>query len=504
MRISTNSLAAVMFAASLPVQDDWYDYINPFGYLGQRVGKVVADGWTAMMLGLWNAGLFVLRHVLVFVDSFMTPFLGQDGPAKEIYQVTFWFALSLAVILIFVQVGVAAARRDGESLARAFIGSGQFLGVWMLWLTLAGAIVVAAGGLTVGILKLLLDIEVLSDWDPFGAFSTEDISDGTIATVLGLLGLFIWVAALAMFMVWLGRAAALLVLAATTPISAAGLVSEVGRAWFWKSLRWFLAAAFTPVIMVLIIGLGVSLTTGVITEGTPGINTDIGTALVGAVLICMSSVAPLGLFRMLAFVDPGTTSGASMRAGLQAQGGLSTFAQNMLGGRSGSDTSSAASTSDHMGRSSGETSAESTGMARMNGGSTAGAGGTGEAAGTSGAGAAGGTGSAAGSAGGAGAGSAASTGAAAGAAGGVAGGVGAVAGAYAGGLAAFRKVGVAGTSVVGDVANQSGMGHESYQPDFTGHSSGQTRPVSGRRGGQVPVPERDGDADEDHSNEEAG
>ncbi|MGB3186277.1 MAG: hypothetical protein WBB15_10480 [Ornithinimicrobium sp.] len=178
---------------------------------------------------------------------------------------TFWIALSLALILIFTQLGVAAARHDGESLARAFIGAGQFLGVWMLWLTLAGAIVVAAGGLTVGILTLLLDIEALSDWDPFGAFSTEDITDGTIATVLGLLELFIWVAALAMFVVWLGRAAALLVLTATTPISAAGLVSEAGRAWFWKSLRWILAVAFTPVIMVLIIGLGVSLTTGVIT-----------------------------------------------------------------------------------------------------------------------------------------------------------------------------------------------------------------------------------------------
>ena len=495
VRISTTSLAATMFAARLPVQDDWYDYINPFGYLGERVGKVVADGWTAMMLGLWNAGLFVLRHVLVFVDSFMTPYLGEDGPAKEIYQVTFWIALSLAVILIFAQLGVAAARHDGESLARAFIGSGQFLGVWMLWLTLAGAIVVAAGGLTRGLLEMLLEIEALSDWDPFGAFSTEDITDGTIATVLGLLGLFIWVAALAMFVVWLGRAAALLVLAATTPISAAGLVSEAGRAWFWKSLRWFLAAAFTPVIMVLIIGLGVSLTTGVITEGTPGIDTDIGTALVGSVLICMSSVAPLGLFRMLAFVDPGTTSGASMRAGLQAQGGMSNFAQNMLGGRSGSDTSSAASTSDNMGRSSGEASAESTGMSRM-GSSTAGAG---EAAGTSGASATGGS-----SAGGAGAGSAASTGTAAGVGAGVATGVGAAAGAYVAGMAAFRQVGVSGTSVVGDVANQAGMGHESYQPDFTGHSNGATRPVSGRRGGQVPVPERGGDRDDDPSDEEAG
>ncbi len=477
-----------MFLVTLPAQENWYDYLNPFGYLGDRVGKVVADGWTAMMLGLWNAGLFVLRHVLVFVDFFMTPYLGEDGPAKEIYQVTFWIALSLVGILIFVQLGVAAARRDGESLARAFIGTAQFLGVWMLWLSLATAMVLAAGGLTTGLLKMLLDVEVMSAWDPFGAFGTDDITDGTIATVLGLMGLFIWVAALAMFVVWLGRAATLLVLAATTPISAAGLVSDAGRTWFWKSLRWFLAAAFTPVIMVLILGLGVSLTNGVITADTPGVNNDIGTAITGAMLICISSVSPLALFRMLAFVDPGTTSGASMRAGLQAQGGISNFAQKLMSGRGGSDTGSEASTGDSMGRSSGEGSAESTGVSRMGGGG-------GEAAGSTGAGAAEGAGGA-GAAGGSG-----GAGAAAGGAGAAATGVGVVAGAYIAGLAAFNKAGTTGTSVVGDVANQAGTGHESYQPDFTGHSSGDTRPVSGRRGGQVPVPERGGDQDESEGTE---
>ena len=45
----------------------------------------------------------------------------------------------------------------------------------------------------------------------------------------------------------LTRGAALLVLAATNPIAAAGLVWEGGRAWFWKAFRWFHAAAFTPV-----------------------------------------------------------------------------------------------------------------------------------------------------------------------------------------------------------------------------------------------------------------
>ena len=61
-----------------------------------------------------------------------------------------------------------------------------------------------------------------------------------------------------------------MVLAATTPISAAGLVSDAGRPWFWKSLRWFHAAAATPLLMVLVIGVGVQMAGGVATGAACG------------------------------------------------------------------------------------------------------------------------------------------------------------------------------------------------------------------------------------------
>ena len=48
----------------------------------------------------------------------------------------------------------------------------------------------------------------------------------------------------------------------------------------------------------------------------------IGTAVPGVVLISSGCFAPLALFKLLAFVDPGTSSGAAMRAGLAAQGGV--------------------------------------------------------------------------------------------------------------------------------------------------------------------------------------
>ena len=66
-------------------------------------------------------------------------------------------------------------------------------------------------------------------------------------------------------------------------------------------------------------------------------------------LILVGCFAPLALFKLLAFVDPGTSSGAAMRAGLAAQGGL----QGLLRGDPAGETSAAASSSDANGRSQG-------------------------------------------------------------------------------------------------------------------------------------------------------
>ena len=143
------------------------------------------------------------------------------------------------------------------------LGLGQFLVVWGGWVGFGVAVVYACGGLTRALMRSLLNVTSWSSWQPWAPFSVDDITDGTVATVLGLMGLLLWLAAIGHLLVMITRSAALIVLAATTPVAAAGLVSDAGRTWFWKSLRWFLAAAFTPVLMVLMLGIGVQITTGV-------------------------------------------------------------------------------------------------------------------------------------------------------------------------------------------------------------------------------------------------
>jgi hypothetical protein len=150
-------------------------------------------------------------------------------------------------------------------------------------------------------------------------------------------------------------------LAATTPIAAAGLVWEGGKGWFWKAFRWFHAAAFTPVVMVVMFGLGAQVSNGVALGLSSDLQTAVGSALPGVLLIVTGSFAPLALFKLLAFVDPGTSSGSAMRAGWDAQGGF----QGLMNGRgTDGDTSDAASSSDDNGQSQGEAASEATGNDR--------------------------------------------------------------------------------------------------------------------------------------------
>jgi hypothetical protein len=394
------------------------DFLNPFTYLGSAAGKVVADGWTAAMLGLWNAGLWLLKLVLTIVDAFTVPDLSEGGPGAQVYQMTFWIAGALMLLLAMVQLALTAARRDGKSVARVLVGTGQFVMVWAGWIALAVLIVAACGGLTRALMSKLLHIDKWAQFDPLGTqISTKDISDGTVATVLGFMGIFMVFAAIGHLLVMLTRAGALMVLAATTPIAAGGLVSDAGQSWFWKSLRWFIAAAFTPVVMILVLGIGVQMTSGGATGMTDSLQKAIGTAVPGVVLICIGCFSPLALFKLLAFVDPGTSSGSALRAGLAAQGGLS----GLIGGRQGQSGSEAASTTDANGRSQGESSGEDSTSARFSS-------------------------------------------SARGLVGQLGGALGQAAGA---GMGAMESIGSRGAAVAADVTNQMGVGHNNYVPDFS-------------------------------------
>lgn len=424
------------------------DIPNPFEAIGDVIAKAAADAWTAAMLAIWNSGLFVLRIVLTFSELFLTPDLSADGPGKDVYAFTLWLALSLVVILAMIQLGAAAFKREGKSLARAFIGAGQFVLVCACWFGYCVMIIAACGALTKALMKSLLKVQTWPDWDPLGGLGIDDITDAGVATALAFLGIFLWLAAIGHVLVYLARAASLLVLTATGPLAAAGLVSDFTRSWFWKSLRWFHAAAFTPVLMVMVLGIGVQFANGVAAHLAEDTAKAFGTALPAVMTILISVVAPLSLFKLLAFVDPGTPSGASFRQGMAIQGGL----QGLLGGGGAGGGSSAASTTDANGRSSGEQSAEASTGDRFSK-STQGALGS----------------------------------------------FGPVGQALSTGMGWINSAGAKATSLMSDETNQAGVGQSTYGPDFSGMGGRQSGGQSGGQGGTHPGSQSGDQSDGDSS-----
>ena len=154
-------------------------------------------------------------------------------------------------------------------------------------------------------------------------------------------------------------------------------------------------------------------------------------------LILVGCFAPLALFKLLAFVDPGTSSGAAMRAGLAAQGGISGL---LAGGDAGG--SSAASSSDAGGRSQGEVGAEAATTSRV-----------------------------------------------ASAAGKVLGPVGT-------GLGVAVGAGAAAATIGADLTNQMGVGHNTYIPDFGGGSRSKGRNNGGPSNADQNNPEINGAGDQ--------
>lgn len=390
------------------------DPFNPFGSLAGVADNVVADGWTRMMLSIWNAGVWLLKIILRFENYLLTPDISESGPAAPVYQVTLWLAATLLVVMLMIQLGTAAVRRDGKSISRVLLGTAQFVIVWVAWIGYGVAIIAACAALNKAFLLALFQVDDLAAWEPWSVLTGAEITDAVIATVLGWLGMLVWLAGITHLIVMLTRAGALVVLAAVTPISAAGLVSEVGRDWFWKSFRWFHAAAFSPVLMTLLMGTGIRLASGAVAGEDGSVQASIANALLATVMILMSAVSPMALFKLLAFTDPGTSSGAAVRTGMAAVGGIGGLLQG--GGEGGSG---AASQADTNGRASGEQQAEDANSSRMI--------------------------------------------SAAGTAASLLSPVGAVVGTA---MKAFAMVGGAAASITSDVTNQMGVGHNTYQPDW--------------------------------------
>ena len=93
-------------------------------------------------------------------------------------------------IMFLVQLALVLVRRDGKTLGQLLLGTVQFGAVWLGYLGIASAAVTAASGLARGILRAMLHVDGFSALD-LSRSMPRAISDATVATVLGVVGLLL-------------------------------------------------------------------------------------------------------------------------------------------------------------------------------------------------------------------------------------------------------------------------------------------------------------------------
>jgi len=338
--------------------------LNPMTWLGSAASAAVGDVWKAAMIGLWSAGLWLLQLAFKIIDAFSTPDLSANGPMAAVLPTTLSIGAGVAVLMMFVQLAVALIRRDGQSLGRVLLGIAQFGAVWLAYLGVAAGLVAAASGLEQTLLHTMLQVDRMGAVDLTRSWPRQ-VEDTTLATVLGVLSLLLVIpAAFFYLLIMFVREAALIILVATAPISAAGLVNDSTKAWFWKSLRWFISCLLISPAAALVLGVGVKLSAGVVAGNGDKTAAAAGMAVVGTIVIAIGACCPLVLFRLLAFVEPGTASGAALRQSWSQAGGMSGV---ISGGPTQGAASSAAAVSGSDGRSGGESGAESQTGSRLAG-----------------------------------------------------------------------------------------------------------------------------------------
>ena len=370
--------------------------------LNSAVGGVI----DTIMKGIWAASVWLLRSVFELVDSFTTlNFVSVDGgidptsPIATIWPLMRWVSLVIATGLFFLQLATTMLR-GGRGMFR--LATGPLAYAIAVGMTAGGiGLLFAAGD---GLTTMMLDQGLKADGfvgvldspaaakffipapnldaptgplDPVspqaraesaGALASQ-LDATTRAVVLGIVAVFAVIpAGLGFLLENIFRLAVFAVLVATSPITAAGLLADATASWFWRGLRWAITAAVLKPALALVLIIGVNMLSR--PTGLSGLLAAAGVLLVA--LFC-----PFALYRLLAFVDPGTNAGMTARGFLNTSG--------LSGGGSGGGGAGGGSGSDGSGGGDGGEAAHAARFDAAGGGSGGSAGG----AGTGGAGAGG-------------------------------------------------------------------------------------------------------------------
>ena len=305
------------------------DILRLLGLLGDAGGAAIKEGVTsvfdAQMWAIWTGSLSILQGAFEIADEFSIFTVSTtDGPVSVLWPMMLWVSGILALGLFFWQI-VTTMLHGGRGFLRLLGGPVQYGVALAATVGLVAAFLAAADGLTDGILEEGLHVHNFQD--ALHATSFDDVvSDQIKSVAAALAGVFgVVPAGLGYTIEMLFREAAVYVLVATVPLTAAGLLANVTAVWFWRSVRWMLAAIAMKPVLALTLVLGIAIVGGA--QGLSGLLAGVGVLLIS---LCV----PLVLFKLFAFVDPNTERGAAFRDQL-SNAGVDSYGADSIAGKAG-------------------------------------------------------------------------------------------------------------------------------------------------------------------------
>ncbi|GAA0812024.1 hypothetical protein [Spirilliplanes yamanashiensis] len=341
-------------------------WANPLACAGDVVGGVAGgvagSAWEAVCRSFADAAVSLLEF---FANGFVT--IGsvdlQSPGVRDVYATSLGLAALVAVFLLLVQIARTAMTHEGSALAYGLVGLGKAALAFMVTLTVGGVALVAADEVTAFIVNRAFgSSEGLRD-KLAGLFAVAPTTSPSLLLILAI------VCILLVVVLWfelLLRNAALVALIATSPIAAAGQISETTKAWWPKLVGATIQLIVLKPVIALVFALGLNVTGGA---------RDVATLLSGLVVLLLAALAWPAIARFFTFASVQMGGGMGL-AGLLGAGSNAANARNGMpvgaDPNQFSQTAEARTMGAHAGRAGGAAGTSSGGVGGASGGAAAG------------------------------------------------------------------------------------------------------------------------------------
>lgn len=316
---------------------------------GGLISGLLGSALDGLMRDIWTGTLALLRAVLGLVGELgsidITP--GGGAISNELWTTMLQLAGIIAMILFFAQLA-ATALNPRKNFLTAATGPVQYGVALALSIALVAGLLGAADGLASLILTQGANVtDTAAAMDQLGLVDDNNAVKATVLGILGIIGVLPLAIGYGITLIF--RSASILVLVATIPITAAGLTNLATKHWFWRVSRWLLALIFLKPAFALCFALGAGVvaasgrTAGPTplppgaAEVAPADGTGVVTLLLGLGIMFVALFAPFALFRLFAFIEPGTQPHQAM---MSAFSSAMAGARSTVGGIAGADVGS--------------------------------------------------------------------------------------------------------------------------------------------------------------------